>query len=749
MFRPCPGRITLARLLSVLAAVVPILMFAACTTSSSNVVTQHNDVNRTGQYVVENTLTPKTVYLGTSTENFAWLYNRSVDGAIYSQPLYVHSVPASRGHLNLFFITTENNWVYAFDADDLSSAASPIFSRQLQPAGPSSVCAETYSGRVGITGTPVIDDSANVMYVVARNSNDHKHYLHKLNITNNFNDLATPRQIGGTDPHGVSFNGECERNRPGLLLVHGVVYAAFGTFSCDAPCSSTEPYHGWVMGYHASDLSPAAIFCTSCTPGGNQAGIWQTGGGLVSDGSYVYFETGNGPPPLGDSFVQLQITNSWPGLNLTGSYTPTNATTLNNGDTDLGSGGPVWLPGGMLMGGGKQGRYYLINTSGMTLAQDPSPHPPGSFDGFQAFTNTYHSDSSQAACSPAGGAAGCHIVGSCYVDVSRYGNGELCGPNIHSTPVFWTLAGSGFGLIYQMPEKDYLKSFTYNNSTNVLDESPHAISYARPPDGMPGGFSSLSANGNSSGIVWTNIPLGDAQWAAVPGRLAAFDALSLVELWHDDGGYIFAKSVPPTVAEGKVIRATGSGMVVVYGLKTPPWWYKIIHYLFKPNPPPYPEPDGSRAVEELAQRYGGARGLLGSPVGGARPLNDAAGGWAQDFKSTVILTHANAVSVHPAPLPYIPTCSHPPAPGSGTVIESSIYWSKQTKAHWVAGDIRAFWLAHGGASGALGYPTSDEMPSPDGQGRVSHFHHGDVVWYVDKGAVAGSPQQPGSAKGEM
>ena len=132
-------------------------------------------------------------------------------------------------------------------------------------------------------------------------------------------------------------------------------------------------------------MSPAAIFCTSCANSGAEAGIWQTGGGLVSDGSNIYVETGNGGPPLGDSFVKLKITGSWPGLSLTGSYTPVNAATLNAGDTDLGSGGPVLL-GSVLVGGGKQGRYYVVKPSDMQLAQNPAP--TGGFDGFQAFTNT-------------------------------------------------------------------------------------------------------------------------------------------------------------------------------------------------------------------------------------------------------------------------------------------------------------------------------------------------------------------------
>jgi hypothetical protein len=53
---------------------------------------------------------------------------------------------------------------------------------------------------------------------------------------------------------------------------------------------------------------------------------------------------------------------------------------------------------------------------------------------------------------------------------------------------------------------------------------------------------------------------------AVAGRLAAFDAVMRDELWNDDDNVAFGKSVPPTIADGNVIRATASNLVVVYGL---------------------------------------------------------------------------------------------------------------------------------------------------------------------------------------
>jgi hypothetical protein len=92
---------------------------------------------------------------------------------------------------------------------------------------------------------------------------------------------------------------------------------------------------------------------------------------------------------------------------------------------------------------------------------------------------------------------------------------------------------------------------------------------------MPGGFSSISANGDHNGIVWTIFPNDNAQAQKVPGTLVAFDARTLVELWRDPIPESFAKFCPPTIADGKVIRPTFAnnrapgypGKVVVYGLR--------------------------------------------------------------------------------------------------------------------------------------------------------------------------------------
>ncbi len=722
------------------------LVFVGC----GNVLTQHNDNARSGGYTVETQLTPASV----RPVGFGRLYTRQVDGDIVAQPLYMRRVMFPTGAIrNLFFVATSKNNVYAFDADNAGATATPVWQRNLCGSVHSGVCGETYSGLVGVTSTPVIDPVSNTMYVVARCSDgtggprDGQILIYALNVATGA-DRVAPAVINAVAPGtNVAFDYHCQRNRPGLLLQKGVVYVGFATLSCDAGCAST-PYHGWVIGYRASDLHQTGVYCTSPSnaAGRGEAGIWQTGKGLVGspDGS-IFFETGNGPPtePLQNSFVKISPTTAPGGLANAGHFTPNNAgvavhpgipgnRSLADGDTDLGSGGPLLLPQGKLIGGGKQGRFYVVDTNTMHLSQNAAPDSLG-YDGFQAFQNTYHNDASHAACPISGGAAGCDPSGGtshdgqCYINPIRYGDGELCGPNIHSGPVFWKQSSST-GIIYEMPEKDYLKAFRYDLATGHVSETPvHVASGAldKPPtDGMPGGYSSVSSNGGSNGIVWTSMPNGDGQWNPVPGRLAAFNATTLAQIWSDEDNVLFAKAVPPTVGDGKVFRAIGgvSGSIIVYGLLT--------H-------------NGAGAkelsvgscltIQQKYANYGGRSGsTLGVPVNDERPMGDQAGGRYQDYKGGVFGMTSTVVSVKDHPGDPIPTCSVPK--GRTMVVLSSIYWSPHTCAHVVQGEIRELWLKLGGTKGKLGYPIDDETYTPDHRGRSSRFERGEIRWYPEKGA---------------
>jgi hypothetical protein len=579
-----------------------------------NVTTHHNDNSRTGAYLAETRLKPSNVNAST----FGRLYVRHVEGDVYAQVLYVRGVQTSSGTKNLFFVATSTNMVYAFNADNLSTNPDTpaVWSRRLDPfriLSQAEICRETV-GSVGITSTPVIDTSTGTMYVVSRRSTatrgaagDGDNFLHALDIRNGADRLPAVKvaaSVAGTGPLAgttIAFNVKCHRNRPALLLLNGVVYLAFGTFSCDGWCPNNEPYHGWVIGYRASDLTRVGAFCT--TTGAAEAGIWQSGAGLVGgpDGS-IYFATGNdallggspapgAPGNLGDSVVRLTT----PGLQLAAHFTPRNAGFLRDGygtpeqfgDTDLGSGGPTLLPGGVIVAGGKQGRIYVLDATTMALRQDTNPpdwalagvNPDHIGEGFQAYYNH------QMGTNPRTPRA-----------LDNYASSEAYGSNIHGNPVFW----SGTSCVYHMAEKDHLKAFRYDATSRTVryDVDPDPVSRAirpfgesteAPNMGMPGGASSVSANGNADGIVWVCYPQADGQWQKVPGFLVAYNATpggsdgrTLVELYRDAGtDMLFAKFCPPTVADGKVFRTTfasnagdpnnptyiGPASIVVYGLR--------------------------------------------------------------------------------------------------------------------------------------------------------------------------------------
>ena len=132
-------------------------------------------------------------------------------------------------------------------------------------------------------------------------------------------------------------------------------------------------------------------------------------------------------------------------------------------------------------------------------------------------------------------------------------------------------------MLYALAEKEYLRAFRYHLATGHVDEQPVLTAAGvRASDGMPGGAVSVSANGNRDGVVWVSVHKEDAMDGIHPGRLVALDATNLTELWRDDNVPLFAKFVPPTVADGKVFLPTfaqpdanhphGLGWLIVFGL---------------------------------------------------------------------------------------------------------------------------------------------------------------------------------------
>ena len=118
-------RLTLCGLLT--ACLAPVAL-------AQSVLTQDYDNARTGANLAETILTPAKV----SSATFGKLFSYPVDEEIFAQPLYVPSLLINGSVHNVVVVATMNNTVYAFDADQATSAATPLWSVHLGTATPNS-----------------------------------------------------------------------------------------------------------------------------------------------------------------------------------------------------------------------------------------------------------------------------------------------------------------------------------------------------------------------------------------------------------------------------------------------------------------------------------------------------------------------------------------------------------------------------------------------------------------------------------
>src|SRR5580765_5783086 len=237
-------------------------IFPAVIYSQRNVLTQHNDNNRTGWNNQETILNTSNVRPG----SFGKIFTRTVDDQIYAQPLVMSNINIpGQGIKNIVFVATVNNTVYAFDADS-AAVNSPYWQVTLTPAGTrpprntdmTGACGGNYkdfSGNMGIVGTPVIDSTTATLYVVSRdvgiNSFSFEQWLHALDIKTGAEKANSPRLItaaitangAGSVGGQIQFDPQRQNQRSALLLLNDKLFIAWSSH-CD-----WGPYHGWVMGY--------------------------------------------------------------------------------------------------------------------------------------------------------------------------------------------------------------------------------------------------------------------------------------------------------------------------------------------------------------------------------------------------------------------------------------------------------------------------------------------------------------------
>ena len=265
----------------------------------SDVLTWHNDLARTGVNATETQLTTANV----NSSSFGKLATLATDGYVYAQPLVKTGVSVSGfGTRDILLVATEHDTVYAFDANGNNPAQGYLWKTSFL-TGPAGTTVTTVpSGdvgtsdivpEIGITGTPVIDPTTNTLYVVAKtkettgSTTTYVQRLHALDLSTGAEKFGGPTIISATVA-GVSFDPFRQNQRSALALVNGVVYIAWASHG------DNGTYHGWVIGFNASNISQqVAAFVV--TPTGIQGGIWMAGGGIAADGSNnLYLASGNG-----------------------------------------------------------------------------------------------------------------------------------------------------------------------------------------------------------------------------------------------------------------------------------------------------------------------------------------------------------------------------------------------------------------------------------------------------------------------
>ncbi|MGA2102511.1 MAG: pyrrolo-quinoline quinone [Candidatus Sulfotelmatobacter sp.] len=506
-----------------------------------NVPTYHNDNGRTGQNIQEVILTTSNVNANT----FGKLFSQAVDGYSYSQPLYMPNVAIpNAGTHNVVYVTTMNDSVYAFDADNnTGSNALPLW--KVNFTNPSLGittlstgdlhCPDPITTQVGIMSTPVIDPTSNTIYVLVRTeeTGSYVQRLHALDITTGAEKFGGPVVIAatatgtgkGSKGGVISFDPLLEGQRSALLVQNGLVYISWASL-CDY-----GHYHGWVMAYDSQTLAQNAVWLT--TPDGEEGGIWQSGNGVAGDASFnTFVATGNGTfdadtgdNDYGQSIVKLgpPASGAFPILDY---FSPYNGTTYDITDLDIGSSGLTLLPDQtgpyphLLVQGDKAGDLYLVNRDNMG-----------------------HSNSMN--------------------------NNEIVQSIAGATRGMWSSPSWWNNYVYLGGEAQSLQAFSFDTLTGLLSTKPSSKTAAA--FGYPGTTVSISSNGTTNGIVWA---LNNSAYKTTTGEatLLAYNATNLAkELYssktkatRDNPGAAVKFSVP-TVVNGKIYIMTQKSLVV-YGL---------------------------------------------------------------------------------------------------------------------------------------------------------------------------------------
>lgn len=486
-------------------------------------LTSRGDNTRSGANTNETLLTPANV----NSAGFGKLFSFPVDYIVMAQPLYVPGVNIpGQGVHNVVYVVTQADSVYAIDANN---------GTQLWYASMLNVGGTTASGQYlpcgsgpgftqeGIVSTPVIDPTAGpagtgTIYLVAKTqlNGTVRHHLHALDMTTGAEQPGSPVLITATSTsskgHVTVFNSLHQKNRPGLLLLNGVLYMGFGSNFCD------DSNTGWLLSYDPGNLSQLASFNVS--PDYGVTSIWQAGNGIAADeDGYVYVETSEAGShgydvPSGGQTYCMSALKFTPELTLFDYFTPASVAYLNSHDLDLSSVGALVLPDQNgpypheLIVGGKQGVVYVLNRDNLGMFS------PSDSLVLQEIT----------------------LVPTRTDDV------------LFASPAYWN------NTVYFTPDASPIMAFPLSGGLLGTPITVGKYAGAHSP--------SISANGNSNGVLWV-----------ISGtEIVAFDAVSMKVLYTTNQAAGGRDKLPAlghfatqTVADGHVYVGTQTSLVA-YGL---------------------------------------------------------------------------------------------------------------------------------------------------------------------------------------
>ncbi len=494
------------------------------------VTTYHYDNLRTGWNDSESALTAKKVKSGA----FGLLHSVTLDDQVDAQPLVVPDETTTRGTSagkhDVVYVATESNTIYAIDA----SSGTVLFDQSLGTPVATPLGCNNNGPNVGITGTPVIDLAANVMYVVAYTleSGMPTYRIHELNLSD-LTDAVPPVVVAAshklTNGKNFKFNATYQRQRPALLEANGNVYAGFGSF-CDFDASNSR---GWLLAWQTGSLTPLSSnrLNDRLAKSPNSfflSAIWMSGYGVAADPSgNVYFVTGNSDPSgttyNGVTNVQESVVKVSSDLTqLLSIFTPSDVGYLDEADADFGSGGALLLPSSgssatpLAAAAGKDGTMFLLDQNDLG-----------------GYNPSHNNDLDEK------------YIGGCWCGQSYFAAGKKSVPHI-------VASGGNTVTVWKVQASPSVKLVSAGSSPGL-------------PNGQdPGFFTSVSSHGTRQGaIIWAV-----ARPQYVPGNITLFafkaepqhGSSALQMLYEGTAGSWTASNgnanLVPVVANGKVYVAS-------------------------------------------------------------------------------------------------------------------------------------------------------------------------------------------------